>query len=160
MQQQYKFVWLLLLFISGYQTQDTTEITSIPTTTTLPDWYGDPSICTINQLTTPSPEPPKELPKFTNQADFRLEVIVKRHRLTSETTNELSLLHYIYDYDNNKLTLVEHRNNNIDVQFYEYDILKRSTYNRGDTCAATVIRTDDSIGMFILEFLKIIYIDY
>jgi len=160
MQHEYKFVWLLLLFISGYQAQDTTtEETSSPTTTTLPDWYGDPTICTINTPTTPSPAPGKELPKFTNQAEFRLELVIKRHRLTSATTSELILLHYIYDYDNNKLTLVENRNNDVDVQFYEYDRLKRSTYHRGEeTCTATDIPTDNDIGMFRLEFLKILYI--
>lgn len=157
MQQQYKFVCLLLLFISEYQTQELTTDTTLIPTTTLPDWYGDPSICTINQPTTPSPEPPQQLPKFTTQAEFTQEFVIHDHRLGIPNSNELILQHCIYDYDNNKLTLVEQKNNNINVQFFEYEILKRAIYNR-DTCDARIILQDVDTGMFILEFLKILCI--
>jgi hypothetical protein len=144
----------MLLFISGYEAQD-------PSTTVEPhsDWYGDPSICQINEPTTPSPLPPPALPKFTNQAEFTLELVIHRQREGSPESNGLSLFHYMYDYDNNTLTVIESRNGTIDVRFYEYDILKRSIYNR-DTCVASNISTYNSVGMFILIFFKVLYIDY
>lgn len=144
MRQQYKFVCLLLLFISEYQTQD-------PTTTTspFPDWNGDPRICTVNTATTPSPTPPPALPKFTNQAEFRLERVIIRHRLDAANSSELTLYHYFYDYDNNKLTLIENRNGTYDIQFYDYDVLKRSTYYfQEQTCNAGDINTNNDMGMF------------
>jgi hypothetical protein len=155
MRHEYHFVCLLLLFISGYQTQDTSTTTTPDSTTTLPDWYGDPAICTINTTTTPSP-PTQSMPKFTNQAEFTLERVIIRHRFAAGNTSELTLYHYIYDYDNNKLVLIENKNGTFDTQFYDYNTLKISTYYYSDdTCAASEIPTDNGISMLILRFLRI-----
>lgn len=157
MQEQYKFICVFLLFISGYRTQETSTSTLTPPTT-LPDWYGDPAICTIDHTTTTAPTstetPEHSLPKFTNHAEFTVEFVIKRHRLQQETSNELSLYHYIYDYDKNKLTLFEFRNGTRDVRFYDYDMLKRTTYVRGGGCNATDIPTDRDTGMFLENILS------
>ncbi len=144
MKQQYTLVCLLLLFISGYQTQD-----SSTTTSPFPDWHGDPRICTVNTATTPSPGPTPSLPKFTNQAEFRLERVIIRHRTGEANSSELTLYHYYYDYDNNKLTLIENKNGTYDVQFYDYDILMRSTYAfQEQSCNTEDININNDMGMF------------
>lgn len=154
MRQQYKSVFVFLLFISGYQTQDSSSSTTTPTPpTTLPDWYGDPAICTVSETTTISPTstatPGQSLPKFTNHAEFTVELVIKRHRIQTTDNSELSLYHYIYDYDNNKLTLFEFRNGTQDVRYYDYEMLKRTTYVRQGGCVASEIPTDHGSGMFL-----------
>jgi hypothetical protein len=148
MRQQYKVVCLLLLFVSGFQTQDPSS------TTPFDDWNGDPKICTVNPVTTTtlSPTPPSSFPKFTNQAEFSLERVIIRHRLNATAPSELTLYHYTYDYDNNTLILVEYINGTVNVEFYDYDVLKKTTYNRGDTCVATDIPVNNDLGMFISGF--------
>jgi len=152
MREQYQFICLFLLFISGYQTQEPSSTTS-PPPTTLPDWYGDPAICTIDRTTTVSPPttatPEKPLPKFTNHAEFTVELVIKRHRLQAADTSELSLYHYIYDYEKNKLTLFEFKNGTRDVRFYDYEMLKRTTYVRQGSCEASDIPTESDTGMFL-----------
>jgi hypothetical protein len=114
-----------------------------------PDWNGDPRICTINTATTPAPGPTPSLPTFTNQAEFRLERVIIRHRLDATNSSELTLYHYFYDYDNNKLTVIENRNGTFDAVFYDYGILKQSTYNiQEQSCRIQDIVTNNDMSMF------------
>jgi hypothetical protein len=150
MRQQYGLVCLLLLLsISGYQTQDTTAPTP-----PLPDWNGDPKLCVINQPPTPSPLPPPPFPKFTNQAEFALERVQIKHVLNTTLPSELTLYEYLYDYDANKLIMVKNTNGFIDAEYYYYNILKKTTYFGGDFCVVTDIPQESDMGMFILKFVK------
>ncbi len=148
MQQAYKFVCLLLFFISGYRTQDSPTTTSSPS-----DWHGDPKICLVNNPTTPSPGPSPSLPQFPNQAEFTIEHVIIRHRSTTTSPSELTLSHYIYDYENNKLTLIEDKNGAFDTQYYDYRTLTKSTYNyRENSCAADEIDRDIDMSRFRVRF--------
>ena len=147
MRQESKFVYLLvvLLFITECQTQDPST-----TTPTYPDWNGDSRICTVHPLTTVAPTttsiPPIPLPNFPNQAEFRLERVVIRHRLDAESSTELTLYHYFYDYYHNNLVVLENKNGTYDAEFYDYNLLRRTNYYFRDyACSADVISTNDDL---------------
>ncbi|UJR30727.1 hypothetical protein I4U23_018247 [Adineta vaga] len=133
MQQKYGLLCLLFLFISGYYTQD-------PTTTLNPNWQGDPKVCIVNPPPTPSPEPAPPFPQFSQTAEFTLERVESSRLVTNITLpSQLSLYQYLYDYNANKLIMVKNKNGLIDVEYYYYNILKKSTYYGGQFCVVTDI---------------------
>ena len=140
MRQQFGLLCLLCLFISGYYTQD-------PTTTINPNWQGDPRLCTINPPPTPSTEPAPPFPKFPTSAEFTLERIEVTSILSNITLpSKLSRFEYLYDYNANKIILVKNQNGFIDVEYYYYNILKKSTYYVGQYCNVTDIKVNDIMG--------------
>ena len=116
----------------------------------MPDWNGDPKLCTVD------PSAPiindRPLPVFSNQAEFTLERVEVKHIMDVTLPSELTLYQYLYDYDANKLILVKNTNGFIDVEFYYYESLKKSTYYRRTMCAVTDILTNVDIGMFRVIF--------
>jgi len=131
--QQYGLLCLLILFICGYYAQD-------PTTTPGVDWNGDPTLCTADPSVTSAPGPP--LPTFSNQAEFALERVEIKHILNTTLPSELTMYQYLYDYNANKLIMVKNSNGFIDVEYYYYELLKKSTYYRGEFCVVSDIRTN------------------
>ncbi|CAF2621337.1 unnamed protein product [Rotaria sp. Silwood2] len=138
MRQQYGFVFFLLLFISKYHAQN-------PTTTSPLEWNGDPKLCTVNPSAAPSTIPGPPLPKFSNKAEFALERVEIKHLLNVSLPTVITMYQQIYDYDANKLIVVKNENGFISVEYYYYDILKKSTYYRGDFCVVTNIPTENDM---------------
>jgi hypothetical protein len=141
MRRQYGLLCLLLVFISGYQAQEPTQAP--------PEWNGDPLVCVVKPPPTPSPEPAPPFPKFTTKAEFALERVEIKYALNLTLPSEMTLYEYIYDYDANKLIMVKNKNGFIDVEYYYYGILKKSTYYAGQYCVVTDIPQNQDMGMFI-----------
>jgi hypothetical protein len=141
MRQHYGLLCLLLLFISGYQAQ-----TSPPAP---PEWNGDPRVCVVQPAPTPAPGVQPPFPKFTTKAEFALERVEIKHVLNQTLPSEMTLYEYIYDYDANKLIMVKNKNGFIDVEYYYYGILKKSTYYAGQYCVVADIPQNTNLGMFI-----------
>ncbi|CAF0925763.1 unnamed protein product [Rotaria sordida] len=129
-------VFLLLLFISQYQAQDPT---------TPGDWNGDSNLCTVNPTTTPSSLPAPPIPRFPNQAEFALERVEVKHIQNITLPSEITTLEYLYDYNANQLIIVKNRNGIIDVEYFYYGIMKKSTYYGGDFCVVTNIPTGNDM---------------
>ncbi|CAF1537295.1 unnamed protein product [Adineta steineri] len=128
--KQYIALCLLLLCISRYQAQD-------PTTTPGTDWNGDPKICTVD-TSGPSPTD-RPQPIFPKQAEFALERVEIRHLYDATESSELTMYQYLYDYDANKLILIKNSQGLIDVEYFHYETLKKSTYLRQQVCIVTDI---------------------
>ena len=114
-------------------------------TTDSPVWIGDPRICTVDSSPI-SPDPP--LPKFSTQAEFTLESIQINHRYDSTLRSTLNLFEYIYDYHANKVIRVKNNNGYSEVEYYYYEILKKSTYFQKNFCVVDDISTNIDSGMF------------
>ncbi|CAF3591913.1 unnamed protein product, partial [Rotaria sp. Silwood1] len=138
MRQQYGFVFLLLLFISKYHAQNLTTISPV-------EWNGDPKLCTVNPSATPSTIPGPPLPKFSNKAEFALERVEIKHILNVSLPTEITMYQQIYDYDANKLIVVKNNKGFINVEYYYYDILKKSTYYKGEFCVVTDIPKENNM---------------
>jgi len=140
MQQEYIIVYLCLLFISIYSIESTT-------TAPVPSWPGDPAVCTISPTPTPAPSTAQPLPPilpFSSQAEFGIETIRTHYELTTIVSHELILSHYVYDYDNNRLTAIDNRNGTYDSRFYDYSQLRESIYLfNGESCHAREIPQND-----------------
>ena len=147
--KQYQFLCLLVLFISRYHAQD-------PTTTPIPDWNGDPKICTVDPSAPPTIDRP--LPTFPNRVEFALERVEIKHIFDSTIPSELTMYQYLYDYDANKLILITNTRGEIDVEYFYYEILKKSTYYRQQICSVTDISRNIDIGMFEIVCRTIINI--
>jgi len=137
--KQYEVLCLLVLYISGYYAQD-------PTTTPSTEWNGDPKLCTVDPSAPPTSDRP--LPRFPTKVEFTLERVEIKHILDSTEPSELTMYQYLYDYDANKLILITNSRGLIDVEYYYYEALKKSTYYRQEICAVSDIQTNFDMGMF------------
>ena len=138
MQQQHIRVLLLLVAFYGCLAQNPT--------TPIDDWNGDPELCTV----TPGSQPPPGIPMpvFPKQAEFALERVEIKHVFNLTLPSELTLYEYIYDYNANKLIIVKNTNGLIAVEYYYYEILKKSTYYAGKFCVVTDIPTNSDMGRY------------
>jgi hypothetical protein len=139
----YKLLYVLVLLITEYRTQETT-------TTSTPEFNGDPRICTVNP-STPSPRDPP-LPTFSTQAEFGLERVEIRHISNSILPSVLTLYQYFYDYDANKLITIKNQNGLIETSFSYYEILKKSTYFMGAFCVVTALSQNIGTGTYKIMF--------
>jgi hypothetical protein len=127
---------LFALFIFGSRAQDTT--------TPPIDWNGDPLLCTVD------PNPPsstRPLPMFGAQVEFALERVEVKHVLNNTLPSDLTLYHYIYDYNANKLILTRNHNGYTHAEYYYYEILKKSIYYRREICRVEDIEKNIDMGM-------------
>jgi hypothetical protein len=129
--KQYGLLCLLVLCIFGSHAQDST-------TAPLPDWNGDPNLCTVESTIQP---PSRPLPTFSDKAEFGVEQVTIRH-FFNRTPSDLVLSQYLYDYNANKLILIRNHNGFIDVEYFYYEALKKSNYYRGHTCVVEAIETN------------------
>jgi len=111
--------------------------------------YGDSKICTVDPSGSPSDDTP--LPQFPNQAEFVIEKFKINHKSNIIPSTELTMTHYLYNYDQNRLVLINHVNGNIDVEHYYYERLKKSIYIIVEIFVVLVI---------LLQKLKQVYIFY
>ena len=86
------------------------------------------------------------MPIFPKQAEFTLERVEITHVLNLTLPSQLTLYQYIYDYNANKMIMVKNKNGFVDVEYYYYDILKKSTYYGGQYCVVTDIPTNNDMG--------------
>ncbi|CAF1007362.1 unnamed protein product [Didymodactylos carnosus] len=103
------------------------------------DWNGDVALCTpdSNPLPPPAGVP---FPIFPARAEFGLErVEIDTIAASNIQTTKRSMYEYFYDYDANSLVEVENSNGIINVTFYYYNVLKKSTYYGSQFCNVTVI---------------------
>ena len=135
--KQYGCLCLFVLFIVGSHAQDTTTVP-------LPDFNGDPLLCTFNPN---PPQPTRPLPMFPTKAEFGLERVEVKHVLNTTAPSDLTLYHYIYDYDANKLILTRNHNGYTHAEYFYYDILKKSIYYNREVCRVEDIPTNLDMGM-------------
>ncbi|CAF5128542.1 unnamed protein product, partial [Rotaria sp. Silwood1] len=114
------------------------------------EWNGDPKLCTVNPSATPSTIPGPPLPKFSNKAEFALERVEIKHILNVSLPTEITMYQQSCDYDANKLIAVKNNKGFINVEYYYYDILKKSTYYKGEFCVVTDIPKENNMGIFLL----------
>jgi hypothetical protein len=139
----YKLLYVLVLLIAQSRTQETT-------TTSTPEFNGDPRLCTVNS-STPSPSDPL-LPRFPPQAQFGLERVEIKHISNTTFPSELTLYQYFYDYDANKLITIKNQNGLIETSFSYYEILKKSTYFMGAFCVVTALSQNIGTGTYKIMF--------
>jgi hypothetical protein len=140
--KEHKFFYLLILFISEYYAQESRTILST-------DWNGDSKICTVDPSGSPSDDTP--LSQFPNQAEFVIEKFKINHKSNIIPSTELTMTHYLYNYDKNRLVLINNVNGNIDIDHYYYETLKKSIYYRRNICSVSNIVTEIETGMFIFK---------
>ncbi|CAF1132309.1 unnamed protein product [Adineta ricciae] len=131
--KQYQLFCLLVLCISKCLTQD-------PTTTPSSTWNGDPAVCTVDTSTPPVPDRP--LPRFPTRVEFALERVEVKHILDITVPSEITMYQYLYDFEANKLILIKNSQGIIDVEYFYYEALKKSTYLRREICLVSDIDTN------------------
>lgn len=136
--KQFRCLYLLVVFISEYYAQESTTSPSI-------QWNGDPNICTIDPSSSSIDD---TLPLFPNQAEFVIEKVKINRRLDVILSSELTTTHYLYNYDNNNLVLIENANNSITSIYYYYETLRKSTYYHRNICFNSDINKEIEMGMF------------
>ncbi|CAF1146888.1 unnamed protein product [Adineta steineri] len=137
MRQQYGIFCLLVLFITGYQAQETSTLN--------PDWHGDPLLCTNNPVPTSAPGPIPPVPQFPRRAEFALERVEAKRILNITLPDQVTMYEYLYDYDANSLIMVKNANGFIDVEYFYYHILKKSTYIARQYCNVSDIPTNQEM---------------
>jgi hypothetical protein len=133
--KEYRFLYLLVLFISEYSAQNPSI-----------DWNGDSNICIVDPSNSSTDDTP--IPPFPNQAEFVIETVRINRKSDVTSSTELTMNHYLYNYDNNSLVLIKNRNNTIDVEHYYYETLKKSIYHRRNVCTVSDINTEIERGIF------------
>ena len=131
--KQYESLLLLMIAIYGCVAQDPTTPPN--------DWNGDPLVCTPN-----TGPPGRAYPQFSKIVEFTLERVETQILLGTVLPSQLTLYQYLYDYDANKLILIKSANGFVDAEYYYYNLLKKSSYYRGDACVVSDISTDIDMG--------------
>ncbi|CAF3370471.1 unnamed protein product [Rotaria sp. Silwood1] len=134
--KEYRILYLFVLLISGYYAQETTTISPS-------SWNGDPRLCTVDPSAPVTNDRP--LPIFPNQTEFTLQRVEVKHILNVTLQSVLTMYQYLYDYQANKLILVQNANGFVDVEYFHYDKMKKATYYRGDICYVSNITTNIDI---------------
>ena len=134
-------VFLTMLLLSGAQSQDTTEQ---PTPSTTP-WNGDPALCQPDSFTTPVPQKPQ--PNFATKAEFTIERIERRKLLNISLPATISYQQHIFDYDANVAVIVKNENGLITAEYYDYKVLRKSTFYAGTFCTVTDIEKNNDMSM-------------
>jgi hypothetical protein len=137
--QHSALLYLLVLFISAYRAQETTTLN--------PKWNGDLALCTVIPAPTPAPNPPP-FPRFYPVAEFGMEHLTIG-TVGNLTVRKLGFQQHLYDYNANKLVIVRNENNLIDVEYFYYNIMKKSKYYGGQYCVVENITQNADMGMFI-----------
>jgi hypothetical protein len=137
--QHYRILALLVSLICQYNAQDTTTVPGA-------EWNGDPKVCIPNTSESKPSDP--AYPRFPNKAEFTLERVEIGRVFGQVGPSQLTRYQYLYDYDANKLVLIKNANEIIDIEYYYYEIAKKSTYYRGDYCSVTDIPLNIDNGSF------------
>ena len=140
--KHYRIFLFLLVLVSSGSAQDATS-----TNNPLPAWNGDPLICIPNNSTPSATDPP--YPQFPTKAEFTLEVAISGHLGDQGLPTSLVRMHYLYDYDANRLVLITNTGNRIDLEYYYYKQQLKSTYIRGDSCVVSPIACDVENGSLL-----------
>lgn len=119
------------------------------TATTIPEWNGDPSVCTPDTSPANPGDPPD--PQFPRKAEFALEQIEVRHILDQTLPSTSTLYQYLYDQDANKLVLVKNHNGFVDTEYFYYESALKSTYYRGEFCEVSPILKEIDSGTFEID---------
>lgn len=137
-----QYLWIISLIFSHVLAQDST--------TTMPQWNGDPKICTIDSSSIP--DVPLS-PHFPNKAEFAFEIIGTTHLGDEKFPFQSTLLEYIYDFNANRLITVKNDNNIKEVNYFYYERLKKFTYYQDQFCVVTDIPTnvDKGLPLFCIE---------
>jgi hypothetical protein len=139
-------LWLICLLLVYTRAQETT--------TTVPEWNGDPRVCTVDPSASPSDRP---LPTFPNKAEFALENVETQHFSNGASVGKLTMYQYIYDYDANKVIMIKKENGQTHIDYFYYEILKKSTYFPNHICVVTDIPSNLDMGMLGLKNALITY---
>lgn len=106
-------------------------------------WNGDPSVCQLNST---SPSSNKKFPDFPEQAQFIMETISST-RIDNNTANPtIAVVHYYYDYNANMMALKRNSLGFVELEYYYYNILKKTTYYPQRYCVVTDIPTNITGG--------------
>ena len=136
-----RYIWLISLIFTHVLAQDPT--------TAIPQWNGDPKICTIDSSSI-SDVPP--MPRFPEKAEFTLERVEMQHYGDFNPPAQHTLFEYIYDFVSNMLIVVKNDNNIKEVNYFYYGSLKKFTYYRDQFCIVNNIPTNVDSGLFFLYF--------
>lgn len=135
--KQSRICLLLLSLVCSILAED--EIT-----TPQPEWNGDPNVC-LPDNSPPNPSDPP-YPIFPTKAEFTLEMVQVGHLSNTTSPSVLTLFQYLYDYDANQLVMIRNTGSMIDLEYYYYNIPRKATYYRGETCVVTNILFDVENG--------------
>lgn len=93
----------------------------------------------------------KPLPIFPNQAQFIMETIASMPTNVNPGPSTVTISQYFYDYDANTMVLKKNQQGFIELEYYYYDRLKKTTYFPQKHCVVTDIPVNIDDGKFIIS---------